>query len=79
MQLGEEECEERPSKNERKRINRFENSQYYILPLDDESNNQTNISNNDPLMDNHENQIVQNENNLNFNSKDFEHSNAKKG
>ena len=38
-QLGEEEFDDKPQKSDRKRINKFENSQYYIMPLVSDGNN----------------------------------------
>lgn len=82
-QLGEEGFEDKPQKSDRKRINKFENSQYYISPIindnDDENQNENGVSTNNQVLV--ENQNVQNENNsVNFNSNDLNSfSNIKKG
>ena len=82
-QLGEEEFDDKPQKSDRKRINKFENSQYYISPIinDDDGDNVENhecatSTNNQNIV---ENQNVQNENSVNFNSNDLNsYSNIKK-
>ena len=84
MQLGEEDGDDKPTKSsERKRINKFENSQYYLVPLssDDpdgtnqqliDSQPQTNTSNSNDV------QII-NENDVNFSVNDLNHmANIKK-
>jgi hypothetical protein len=82
-QLGEEEFDDKPHKSDRKRINKFENSQYYISPIingedgDNIENHECATSTNN--QNKVENQNVQNENSVNFNSNDLNsYSNIKK-
>ena len=80
-QLGEEGFEDKPQKSDRKRINKFENSPYYISPIinDDDDNNQNeNVTTNNQVLV--EKQNVQNENSVNYNSNDLNSfTNIKKG
>ena len=77
MQSGEDEFEQ-TSRNDRKRINKFENSQYYVMPISNDDNELNQYMGNQQLFIS-EQDVINFNNEQQFNANELNNFNIKKG
>lgn len=77
MQSGEEEFEQ-TNRNDRKRINKFENSQYYVMPISNDENELNQYMGNQQLFIS-EQDVINFNNEQQFNASELNNFNIKKG
>ena len=77
MQSGEDEFEQ-TSRNDRKRINKFENSQYYVMPISNDDNELNQYMGNQQLFIS-EQEVINFNNEQQFNANELNNFNIKKG
>ena len=77
MQSGEDEFEQ-TSRNDRKRINKFENSQYYVMPISNDDNELNQYMGNQQLFIS-EQDVINFNNEQQFNASELNNFNIKKG